>query len=141
MHCMAKTVRKNVFETNSSSSHSLVIRTIEEKDINILEGVLDIDQLENYSYASDDSENIFIFCDTRNKKLALAFAIMADDYNDDYESDYHSEILKKYKELMDKYGIISIIGNYSVMNEIDIDHLISIIDDDSKVVVSIYSTY
>ena len=129
------TVRLGVFETNSSSSHSLVIRTIEEKDINILEGVLDIDQLENYSYVSDDSENIFIFCDTRNKKLALAFAIMAD------ESDYHSEILKKYKELMDKYGIISIIGNYSIMNEINIDHLISIIDDDSKVVVSIYSRY
>ena len=141
MHCMATTVRIGVFETNSSSSHSLVIRTIEEKDINILEGVLDIDQLENYSYVSDDSENIFIFCDTRNKKLALAFAIMADDYNDDYESDYHSEILKKYKELMDKYGIISIIGNYSIMNEINIDHLISIIDDDSKVVVSIYSRY
>ena len=135
MHRMATTVRKNVFETNSSSSHSLVIRTIEEKDINILEGVLDIDKLENYSYVSDDSENIFIFCDTRNKKLALAFAIMAD------ELDYHSEILKKYKELMDKYGIISIIGNYSIMNEINIDHLISIIDDDSKVVVSIYSTY
>ena len=132
---MATTIRKNVFETNSSSSHSLVIRTIEEKDINILEGVLDIDQLENYSYVSDDSENIFIFCDTRNKKLALAFAIMAD------ESDYDSEILKKYKELMDKYGIISIIGNYSIMNEINIDHLISIIDDDSKVVVSIYSRY
>ena len=138
---MATAVRLGVFETNSSSSHSLVIRTIEEKDINILEGVLDIDQLDNYSYVSDDSENIFICCDTRNKKLALAFAIMAEDYNDDYESDYHSEILKKYKELMDKYGIISIIGNYSVMNEINIDHLISIIDDDSKVVVSIYSTY
>ena len=91
--------------------------------------------MENYSYVSDDSENIFIFCDTRNKKLALAFAIMAD------ESDYDSEILKKYKELMDKYGIISIIGNYSIMNEINIDHLISIIDDDSKVVVSIYSRY
>ena len=135
MHCMATTVRIGVFETNSSSSHSLVIRTIEEKDINILEGVLDIDQLENYSYVSDDSENIFIFCDTRNKKLALAFAIMAD------ESDYDSEILKKYKELMDKYGIISIIGNYSIMSEINIDHLISIIDDDSKVVVSIYSRY
>ena len=132
---MNTTVRIGVFETNSSSSHSLVIRTIEEKDINILEGVLDIDQLENYSYVSDDSENIFIFCDTRNKKLALAFAIMAD------ESDYDSEILKKYKELMDKYGIISIIGNYSIMNEINIDHLISIIDDDSKVVVSIYSRY
>ena len=42
---------------------------------------------------------------------------------------------------MDKYGIISIIGNYSIMTEINIDHLISIIDDDSKVVVSIYSTY
>ena len=42
---------------------------------------------------------------------------------------------------MDKYGIISIIGNYSIMNEINIDHLISIIDDDSKVVVSIYSRY
>ena len=138
---MATAVRLGVFETNSSSSHSLVIRTIEEKDINILEGVLDIDQLENYSYVSDDSENIFIFCDTRNKKLALAFAIMADDYNDDYESVYHSEILKKYKELMDKYCIISIIGNYSVMNEINIDDLINVIDDDSKVVISIYSTY
>ena len=121
--------------------NDIELRTIEEKDINILEGVLDIDQLDNYSYVSDDSENIFIFCDTRNKKLALAFAIMADDYNDDYESDYHSEILKKYKELMDKYGIISIIGNYSVMNEINIDHLINVIDDDSKVVISIYSTY
>ena len=42
---------------------------------------------------------------------------------------------------MDRYGIISIIGNYSVMNEINIDDLINVIDDDSKVVISIYSTY
>lgn len=76
---MATTIRKNVFETNSSSSHSLVIgfENNISGDIEILNGTLNVSDLENFIIKGgyyDDSE--FILCDTKNKKLALTFAII-----------------------------------------------------------------
>ena len=137
---MATTVRKNIFETNSSSSHSLVIRTIEEKDINILEGVLDIDQLENYSYVSDDSENIFIFCDTRNKKLALAFAIIINklEYDEDNENTYFHDL---FENLKNQYDINEVIGEYEHARDEDgqLSEIIDIIDK-NKIVQSKYES-
>ena len=88
---MATTIRKNVFETNSSSSHSLVIgfENNISGDIEILNGTLNVSDLENFVIEGgyyDDSE--FVLCDTKNKKLALAFAIILnklghDNYNKD----------------------------------------------------------
>ena len=76
---MATTIRIGVFETNSSSSHSLVIgfENNISGDIEILNGTLNVSDLENFVIKGgyyNDSE--FILCDTKNKKLALAFAII-----------------------------------------------------------------
>lgn len=76
---MATTVRKGVFETNSSSTHSISIEEITTNDDQILkDGVLDLEafwsnsiESSNYVYASS-----FIVCDTFEKKLALAFCLI-----------------------------------------------------------------
>lgn len=138
---MATTIRKNIFETNSSSSHSLSIEKVEEKDIEIIDGILNINDLEkfNFDFNSWNDESI-ITCDTRNKKLALAFSMMINDYNDDYESEYHELLVNKFNNLAEKYNV-KVIGEYSVWDEQnDIDRLIDIIDDDSYVVRSIYQS-
>ena len=106
---MATTIRIGVFETNSSSSHSLVIgfENNISGDIEILNGTLNVSDLENFIIKGgyyDNSE--FILCDTKNKKLALAFAIILNKLeNDTY---YHD----LFENLKDQYNIIEVIGEY-----------------------------
>lgn len=111
---MAITVRKNVFETNSSSSHSLVIgfENNISGDIEILNGTLNVSDLKNFVIKGgyyDDSE--FILCDTKNKKLALAFAIILNKLeNDEYnENTYYHDL---FESLKNQYNIIEVIGEY-----------------------------
>ena len=71
------TIRHNIFETNSSSSHSLVIKDILSEDIQINNKILNVSDLKNFIISSEGYNDYeFILCDTRNKKLALAFAII-----------------------------------------------------------------
>ena len=107
---MATTIRKNVFETNSSSSHSLVIgfENNISGDIEILNGTLNVSDLENFVIKGgyyNDSE--FILCDTKNKKLALAFAIILNKKKN--ENTYYD----LFENLKDQYEIIEVIGEYN----------------------------
>ena len=112
---MATTIRKNVFETNSSSSHSLVIgfENNISGDIEILNGTLNVSDLENFVIKGgyyNDSE--FILCDTKNKKLALAFAIILNKLeNDEWNNNTYYHDL--FENLKDQYEIIEVIGEYN----------------------------
>lgn len=128
-----KTIRQNVFETNSSSSHSLVIGYNNEiqGDIEITNGILNVSDLENFIIKNgyyDDSE--FILCDTKNKKLALAFAIILNKLDDDEwnNNTYYHDL---FESLKDKYNIIEVIGEYSHAwdEEGDLLKLINVIDE------------
>lgn len=84
---MAGTVRKGVFETNSSSTHSISIEEITANDDQILkDGVLDLEEFWSNSIKSDTDWNtsILIVCDTFEKKLALAFCLISEE-SDQYE--------------------------------------------------------
>lgn len=107
---MATTIRNLVFETNSSSSHSLVIgfENNISGDIEILNGTLNVSDLENFVIKGgyyNDSE--FILCDTKNKKLALAFAIILNKLEN--ENTYYD----LFENLKDQYEIIEVIGEYN----------------------------
>ena len=124
---MATTIRKNVFETNSSSSHSLVIgfENNISGDIEILNGTLNVSDLENFVIKGgyyDDSE--FILCDTKNKKLALAFAIILNKLEN--ENTYYD----LFENLKDQYEIIEVIGEYNNAwdEEEQLQELINVID-------------
>lgn len=124
---MAITVRKNVFETNSSSSHSLVIgfENNISGDIEILNGTLNVSDLKNFVIKGgyyDDSE--FILCDTKNKKLALAFAIILNKLEN--ENTYYD----LFENLKDQYEIIEVIGEYDNAwdEEEQLQELINVID-------------
>ena len=129
---MATTIRKNVFETNSSSSHSLVIgfENNISGDIEILNGTLNVSDLENFVIKGgyyNDSE--FILCDTKNKKLALAFAIILNKLeHDNYNKDTYYHDL--FENLKDQYEIIEVIGEYNNAwdEEKQLQELINIID-------------
>lgn len=129
---MATTIRKNVFETNSSSSHSLVIgfENNISGDIEILNGTLNVSDLENFVIKGgyyDDSE--FILCDTKNKKLALAFAIILNKLeNDEWNNNTYYHDL--FENLKDQYEIIEVIGEYDNAwdEEEQLQELINVID-------------
>ena len=112
---MGVTIRNSVFETNSSSSHSLVIgfENNISGDIEILNGTLNVSDLENFVIKGgyyNDSE--FILCDTKNKKLALAFAIILNKLeHDNYNKDTYYHDL--FENLKDQYEIIEVIGEYN----------------------------
>ena len=129
---MATTIRKNVFETNSSSSHSLVIgfENNISGDIEILNGTLNVSDLENFVIKGgyyDDSE--FILCDTKNKKLALAFAIILNklENDNDNKNTYYHDL---FENLKDQYEIIEVIGEYDNAwdEEGQLQELINVID-------------
>ena len=84
---MATTVRKGVFETNSSSTHSISIEEITTNDDQILkDGVLDLEEFWSNSIETDNGwgETSLIVCDTFEKKLALAFCLISEE-SDQYE--------------------------------------------------------
>ena len=130
---MGTTVRNSVFETNSSSSHSLVIgfENNISGDIEILNGTLNVSDLENFIIKGgyyDDSE--FILCDTKNKKLALAFAIILNRLdNDEWNNNTYYHDL--FEELKDKYDLVEVIGEYSHAWDEDgqLQELIDVIDE------------
>lgn len=124
---MGVTIRNSVFETNSSSSHSLVIgfENNISGDIEILNGTLNVSDLENFIIKGgyyNDSE--FILCDTKNKKLALAFAIILNKLEN--ENTYYD----LFENLKDQYEIIEVIGEYDNAwdEEEQLQELINVID-------------
>ena len=129
---MATTIRIGVFETSSSSSHSLVIGFENNiaGDIEILNGTLNVSDLKNFIIKGgyyDDSE--FILCDTKNKKLALAFAIILNklENNEWNNNTYYHDL---FENLKDQYEIIEVIGEYTNAwdEEKQLQELINVID-------------
>ena len=129
---MGVTIRNSVFETNSSSSHSLVIgfENNISGDIEILNGTLNVSDLKNFIIKGgyyDDSE--FILCDTKNKKLALAFAIILNklENNEWNNNTYYHDL---FENLKDQYEIIEVIGEYDNAwdEEKQLQELINVID-------------
>ena len=138
---MATTVRYNIFETNSSSSHSLVIKDMLSEDIQINNKILNVSDLKNFIISSDGYNNYeFILCDTKNKKLALAFAIILNklEYDEDNENTYFHDL---FENLKNQYDINEVIGEYG--NAWDEDEQLSeVIDiiDKNKIVQSKYES-
>ena len=141
---MATTVRKNVFETNSSSSHSLIIEKEQKSgDIVIKDGILDLNDLNNMiMYAGYDDENEIIRCDTKNKKLAIACAVLVNRIGDAYSMSNEAEV-EQLDFLKNKYNLTSIIGK--VENAWDEDGnlqtVIDNIDNEDVVILSKYENY
>ena len=133
-----KTIRQNVFETNSSSSHSIVIGKHEiQGDIEIINGVLNVSDLEQFVVSSNGySDCEIILCDTKNKKLALAFAIILNKQEWDNEKYFKLE-----EQLKTQYNITEVIGEYGRAwdDEGGLEELINVIDTDIPV-QSIYES-
>lgn len=84
---MAITVRKGVFETNSSSTHSISIEEITTNDDQFLKNdVLDLEEFWKNCVKTNNGwgETSVIVCDTFEKKLALAFCLISEE-SDQYE--------------------------------------------------------
>ena len=132
-----------MFETNSSSSHTLSIEKVGESDIVIKSGVLNIEDL--FEYMQEDNNyysSEIIRCDTQNKKLAMAFAILKHQIFDDWREESHKQkCLEIFEELKEKYNIIEVIGEYDHAwdEEDDLQTLIDNIQDNSIVFISKYT--
>ena len=140
---MATTIRKNVFETNSSSSHSLVIeKESKSNDIVIKNGILDLNDLNDLiMYSSYDDQNELIRCDTKNKKLAIACAVLVNKIGDD--SDYYKTQIAQLDYLKQKYNLTSIIGElrHTWDDDDNLQTVIDNIDNDDVVILSKYENY
>jgi hypothetical protein len=138
------TIRKNVFETNSSSSHSLVIEKEQiTGDIIIKDGILNLNDLNKMiMYSGYDNENELIRCDTKNKKLAIACAVLVNLTEDGY-NDWNKKEIEQLDFLKNKYNLISIIGKVrNVWNEDgNLQIVIDNIDNDDVVILSKYESY
>ena len=137
---MATTIRKNVFETNSSSSHSLVIeKESKSNDIVIKNGILDLNDLTDLiMYSGYYDQNELIRCDTKNKKLAIACAVLINKIGDD--SDYYKTQIAQLDYLKQKYNLTLIIGIVdNVWDDDDnLQTVIDNIDNDDVVILSKY---
>lgn len=141
---MVQTIRKNVFETNSSSSHSLVIeKESKSGDIIIKDGILDLNDLNGMiMYSGYDNENEIIRCDTKNKKLAIACAVLVNRIGDIY-TEFHTTEIAQLDYLKQKYNLISIIGEVDNVWDED-NNLQTVIDNianDDVVILSKYENY
>lgn len=138
---MATTIRKNVFETNSSSSHSLVIEEeSKSNDIVIKNGILDLNDL-NDLITYSGYKNELIRCDTKNKKLAIACAVLVNNIVDD--SDYYKTQIAQLDYLKQKYNLTSIIGElrHAWDEDNNLQTVIDNIDNDDVVILSKYENY
>lgn len=141
---MGWTIRNSVFETNSSSSHSLVIeRELNTGDVIIKDGILDLNDLNAMiMYSGYNDENEIIRCDTKNKKLAIACAVLVNRIGDDY-NEWDIKEVDKLEFLKQKYNLTSIIG--TVDNVWDEDNnlqtVIDNIDNDDVIILSKYENY
>ena len=141
---MATTIRKNVFETNSSSSHSLVIEKEQiTGDIIIKDGILNLNDLNKMiMYSGYNDENEVIRCDTKNKKLAIACAVLVNLTEDGY-NDWNKKEIEQLDFLKNKYNLTSVIGKVrNVWNEDgNLQIVIDNIDNDDVVILSKYENY
>lgn len=111
-----KTIRQGTFETNSSSTHSISVSTIGEKNTKtpplVEGGVIYPSRLRHY--ADHFGESTFLRCDTVEKKVALLYSWLHEAklrWNDDLTDEQAKELelvtakmTGLYVDLDNKYG-------------------------------------
>ena len=140
---MKKTIRKNVFETNSSSIHTLTISKMNfDNNIEVYENeILNLNGIPNLHGSWRGS--------TRYEKLAMILGTLSvDEDNFDYLKD--NETYPIIKLLLKKYNISKVLGyydptacydDYSDVERKTFDELVEIIEDDSIIITSVDVEY
>lgn len=149
-----KTIRKGVFETNSSSTHSISIEKIGPKNVDygiIKNNILYPHRLPSYQFTVEsDNRGYILECSNKDTKASLVCHWISAIF---WEDDSENKIIEWYNYLKDKLGYndIQIIyhrnheySNYSDENcyleedftKEDIDKLIEVILDDTMKIVS-----
>ena len=93
-----KTIRSNVFETNSSSTHSISIQkksNVIFKNPLVENGVLIPQNLRSYFYNNTREDDHLIICDNKDKKAALFCHYALEFFYDD--TDKFSDFIIKLK--------------------------------------------
>lgn len=131
---MGTTVRKGVFETNSSSTHSISIEAKKDWDFVIVDGVVNFDNFNKLIIESDSyGDSQLIIADTKYKKIALMLAYVLGEYSEDE--------LEEFKEY---FSIKQIIGNptyiYDDYKNFSLQKIIEIIEDDNLTIKHIYES-
>ena len=112
-------------------------------DIVIKDGILDLDDLNGMiMYSGYDDENELIRCDTKNKKLAIACAVLVNRIGDTYD-DYNKKEVEQLDFLKNKYNLTSIIGKVRNVWDEDgnLQTVIDNIDNDDVIILSRYENY
>ena len=140
---MKKTIRKNVFETNSSSIHTLTISKMNfYNSVEVYENkILNLDGIPNLHGSWRGS--------TRYEKLAMILGTLSvdednfDDLKDNEEYPIIKSLLKKYNvsKVLGYYGPEACYDDYSNVERKIFDELIEIIEDDSIIITSVVVEY
>ena len=108
-----KIIRYNTFETNSSSTTTLIVQSISDENPLFSKGVLNLSSLHKYEIITESSE--IILADTRELKLALILAAFNPDTYQYGTVDFPEEVLfETCDELKRNYNVIQIIGEYNI---------------------------
>lgn len=126
-----RTIRSSVFETNSSSSHSITIDQTNCLPI-IEDGVLYLPRLKPYLVEFEDS--YVLIADTFEKKLAFVISsfLIRDDEYDQLTTTYIEKLKEEYGIRIDiNYNSDDLVCIYDENNEFptDINELIFLIND------------
>lgn len=143
---MKKTIRKNVFETNSSSMHTLTISKLNfDNDIEIYENeILNLNGIPNLHGSWRGS--------TRYEKLAMILGTLGvnEDTFDYLKDEIDDENFSIIESLLKKYNVSKVLGyydpdacydDYSNVERKTFDELIEIIEDDSIIITSLIVEY
>lgn len=140
---MKKTIRKCVFETNSSSMHTLTISKVNfDNNVEVYENeILNLNAIPNLHNSWRGN--------TRYEKLAMILGTLCvDEDSFDYLKD--NEEYPIIKLLLKKYNVSKVLGyygpdasydNYSDIERKTSDELIEIIEDDSIIITSVIVEY
>ena len=135
-----KTVRTGVFETNSSSTHSITIKHIKLDDLKLVDdrNILYPGELSKFIIYSDNSE--ILIADTKDKKAALICNYLKND-----EDLTQEQIIKYFNTLTNELGYTDIISDFTsdfsyyaegntCFKNVDIDEIIKIILNDELII-------
>lgn len=134
-----KIIRYNLFETNSSSTTTLIIKTISDENPLFSGGVLNLSALNEYKISTEYSDAFL--ANTKELKLALILSF----FNPTTYHDYHNldgfpeeKIIEVFDKLKRNYNIVNVIGEFvthidSHQLTPDIDKLIELIENPNKI--------
>ena len=106
-------IRKNVFETNSSSTSSFVIDRISNKPPLITDGVINLHNLESYVY--EYVQNAFIVSNDKDVKLAFIlsyYSMILKDCDEYYDENFKNKCINNIELLKKEFNIKDIKGSF-----------------------------